>query len=283
MWALTVSGTYIAYLAVTGQSALQVGRLEAGELNTIQTGRAIAHGLIWVTLIIAMRKGPLLLAAPAAAFAIVLVGTGSRGPLAGAALALLVALLWRAGNATAMLKRVALASAFAVALYVGYARAPDVARDRLLVVGDSGSNRMRYFEASWEVIKQNPFGVGWGDWKQAVGIAAPADTFYPHNLILEASSEAGWLAGAALTWFIIRTLRSALRNCRGLHGRTALALCLFSTVSMLVSDDLLGAKVFFASCAIVLARESWSFNENAPAATEVRATNRDAALGVRAR
>ena len=146
---------------------------------------------------------------------------------------------------------------FAIVLFVGYKAAPYYSQSRLLTIGDSGSARVVAWRATLNAIPTHPLGIGWGNWAPFIGPNVTLNSLlYPHNLLLEAFLEGGWVAGFGLIWFVWRVIQAGIRVAAGPVGQAVFALFLFYLFNSMVSDDLIGARVFFAISALVLAYET---------------------------
>jgi O-antigen ligase len=276
-WFVTVLGLYFSLLVLGDPSSVSVtGRYVVLSTNTIETGRVIGAGLIWLFVLTFRRRVPLLVAlAFGAPMTYAAVGAGSRGPLLATVISVILALQFgRRGSLAArdslarrerpairasLAKGMGLFLGLAVLLYFGFMNAPVSSRDRLFEVGGSGGARLLAWSVSLNGIFSHPLGVGWGNWQKFADKAAPGQLIgldHPHNLVLLALIEGGWLAGAGMVWFLARCLRSALRNAATATGQSVFALFIYFLLNSLLSDNLNDARITLAMCGTILAREA---------------------------
>ena len=264
-WYLTVLGSYFSLLVLTNPDSVSItGRYVVLSTNTIQTGRVIGAGIIWLFILTFRRRVPLLVVlAFGAPMTYALVGAGSRGPLLATVISITFALqLGMRRSRTArkgLAKRLGLFLGLVLLLYLGYISAPSSSRDRIFEVGDSGGDRLIAWRVTLDGIINHPLGVGWGNWQQFADKAAPGELTgldHPHNVVLLVLIEGGWLAGAGLIWFLAHCFRSALRNAATPTGQSVFAIFIYFLINSLVSDNLNDARLTLTMCGIVLAREA---------------------------
>jgi len=173
-------------------------------VTTIAVGQSAAFVLLFAALaVIWKQRWSLLWAPPVAAAAIlVMLQTGSRGPLlsAGGAMVVTVALL-----RPPLVRAGAVVGLVALAVTGLFARAPRYAQERIeqaaqgQVTGDI-LLRVRLFQAAVRSVGRDPFGIGWGGYERI----APEGYRYPHNLALELLTEAGVVFGGLfLAWVLL--------------------------------------------------------------------------------
>jgi hypothetical protein len=181
-------------------------------VSTIAIGRMAGFALIWITtLMVSGRLNSLLSLAILGFLASVLIGVGSRGPL--------------------LLCVVPLFFVF-------------------LLFSRGFSSLVRLAEA----IQDNPLGIGLGGftaqlvpWRQFPGQFARD---FPHNIVLEAFLEGGWLAGlifvTLLTIALGKSLGLAVRTPFRVEFTGLFALLTFIVLNDLVSGELNDSRLLFA-------------------------------------
>lgn len=168
-----------------------------------------------------------------------MVAVGSRGPVLATGSALLVGLL---------LRKRWLHSAIALTVVVGtlwlaYAVAPEVSRERLLLLNDPTRSALR--QLALETWVESPmFGVGWGGFPTSISNAL----VYPHNLPLEVASELG-LVGLAALALLIGAAASRAWSARSVPvGRAISMLGFYALVVQQFSGDL-SSRLFWLAFA----------------------------------
>lgn len=264
-WFVTVLGLYFSLLVLSNPSSVSVtGRYVVLSTNTIQTGRVIGAGLIWLFILTFRRRVPILVALTFGAPMIyAAVGAGSRGPLLATIISITLALqVGRRGSPARrarLPKGIGLFLGLIAMFYLGYMNAPISSRDRIFQIGDSGGIRLVAWQVSVDGIIHHPLGVGWGNWQQFADKVAPGELIrldHPHNFVLLALIEGGWLAGAGMIWFLARCLRSAARHAATATGQSVFAIFCYFLLNSLLSDNLNDARITLTMCGIVLAREA---------------------------
>lgn len=263
LWGLALLGCYFTFLALTGQNqAIDYGRFAVLSTNTIQTGRLTATALIWFGILTFGRRIRVIIGLPVAILAsVATVGTGSRGPLLFAVVVIVGVLMISGGDpqrpAGRGFRRVFVLTAVMIAIYAGYSHAPEYARSRLLVSGDSGAVRILIWKDSLGQIWRHPIGVGYGNWRNGISEYVRERTSplidQPHNLILEVFIEGGWIAGAVLLWFLYRSIRAGWAGRGTVTGQGLFAMFLFYLGNSMVSDNLNDARMTFMLAGLCLA------------------------------
>ncbi|MDO8108507.1 O-antigen ligase family protein [Isoptericola sp. b441] len=198
------------------------------------------------------------------------VTTGSRGPLASAFLAPLLALvLTRHGrglgaslrsfamNRRLVLRLIFVTGAVLVALLLSLRLASRLALAHLLSLGgESSSWRLDLLRDSFTLAVHHPIGVGWGDLATHLPTAASEYTgthLYPHNVLAEAAAEGGILAFLGLVWLLVASFRRIRSAARSTTDRALLAVWLFSVASAMTSSDLIGNRLMWMAIGAGLA------------------------------
>lgn len=265
LWTVAILGTLIASLAILGvATSTDFGRYQALNANTITTGRLIGAALIVLIVFVATRTIPVAVGLPPMVLlALALVGTGSRGPLLGLAIALvLVQLTQRERSNPRRYRGIVISGLATLLLFVAYQAAPISAQSRLFTSGISGAIRLEAWRATLAAVPFHPLGIGWGNWQAFVGdvVSQGGQIFYPHNLIMEVFLEGGWVAGLGLIFALIYVGRTAFRLATDGPGKAILALYIFFVINALVSDDLINARVLLVVCGLILAYRNATSN-----------------------
>ena len=243
-WLYSVAGMgFVTLLAayLDPQSGTS-GRLAAQGGSTIGLGRAAGAALVVLGVLLLLertRRTPhgILVAIAAAA----LFSAASRGPVLGAAAAIALAILIARGRGR--WGRVALVTLVGMAAYE-WARGGGV-NSRLFLSGDTSSQIRSYlWGRAADAIREHPLGVGWGSLYDYLGVAVldTGYTQYPHNVVLEVTSEAGWVAGLMLVIVLVVAGVSQWRAARTPVETAMLALLIFAFVNALVSGDVNGNR-----------------------------------------
>jgi len=193
---------------------------------------------------------------PAAILGSTILSAGSRGALAGGALALIFVAVTRAlasprGRGIALV-----ATAAAVAIFVA---APNVAglatakyQNQLFstntqrVLGD----RAYLYDQGRTLALDHPFGVGAG------GFDPNSDTLYPHNILLELASEEGLLGVVLVAALVVAAWRTRARFRIGRLSPEATltgALLVFTLTEAFVSFDLNENRLLWFALGLSLA------------------------------
>ncbi|MDQ4040197.1 MAG: O-antigen ligase family protein [Actinomycetota bacterium] len=187
------------------------------EDDPIGLARGAAEGLlIAVYLMLSRRAATTRLWAVAAlpALAIAVVASGSRGPVVGLTLGLVVLLALALTHARARRRLLVVAGAALIAVVAVVQTVPTSTLSRSLEVivasgTDLSSNgRSQLWAAAWEGFLKHPFGgLGTGGFADL-----RAAEIYPHNLLLEAAVELGivglLIVAAMLVWTFVRIGRA---------------------------------------------------------------------------
>lgn len=227
--------------------------------NTIALGRSAGLAFIWIAALALEGRLKLLKAfGLLGILVVVLLGSGSRGPLltAVASLGLLGLLFYWKKQAygwrfTGVLVILLIVGAYSVTV------APETASQRIeaFLQGNfthSEQMRMIAYARSWEMIVQTPLGVGWGGFVEHINLWFGATKQYPHNIILETLLEGGWLVGVCLTLVPLLALVHIYRRATSMEARVLFALLFFFLANAMVSGDINDNKEFFAFMALSL-------------------------------
>jgi len=252
------AGLLIALMErIAPSTKVEYGRLALEGSNTIAIARFTGAALLAVIVLAATRRLRLLYAVPmGGAFLYLTIGSGSRGP----ALAVVVA-----GTVVSALRQgpkrlrsvVTMMSMLALGGWWAFQQASPLARDRFGLLfadvhGHSVDVRESLVSRAWQVVQDNPFGVGWG------GLAPRMNSMdmYPHNLVLEVLGEGGWIAGAALLVVSVVAVKRVLCNLAEPASLGILSLFIYWATNALVSGDLNDNRAVFVMLAACLATDS---------------------------
>lgn len=244
--------------------------------NTIAAGRAAGVavvGCLVLALLGTQRRALLTLLGLGLVYP--LLNSGSRGPVAAAILAvILVALL----APSVALRRFTRLSLIAASILIGYytVRSDTVGGvgrvTSTLFAGNfsdtSSEARATLWRDAVTFIVRHPFGSGWG------GLSNPRDGFhllghlglnYPHDVLLEITAEAGWVAGAAAVAFLWLGLRRLRRAASDPYQAALFGIAIFFVLNALVSGDVNDNRLMWASVAIAWASTKVKQREEEPA------------------
>jgi len=171
---------------------------------------------------------------------VVMVATGSRGPLAAiiagvAALILIAPVMWRRRIGSLLI----LAAGTAAAYWWSLSR-DLVSSDRAFawLSGErDGSTQTREYlwSTAADYITRHPWGAGWGGFSTLPNV--PSNLNYPHNLFLEVYVETGWVIGTFTIAFVFLSMRRLLINATEPVSGALFALAIFALVNAMVSGD----------------------------------------------
>lgn len=192
-----------------------------------------------------------------------LLSSGSRGPVAAAVLAvLLVALLAPA----VALRRVTRLTLTAVSILIGYyaIRSDTVGGigrvTSTLFAGNfsdtSSAARATLWRDAAGYIARHPFGSGWGGLSTRHGnfqLLGLDGLNYPHNVLLEITAEAGWIAGAAAIAFLGIGLSRLRRASTEPYRAVLFGMAMFFVLNALVSGDVNDNRLMWAAVAVAFA------------------------------
>ena len=231
----------------------------SSEVNPIQLGREAADGLIiGVYVLLAARSTTLRFAALALlpALGVALVGAGSRGPMLGLLVGLVVLLALTLQERAARVRLISLAGVGVLIALLTAELLPggSISRSLDFLTGSgsglSSNGRSTLWQEASTVISNHPLaGIGTGGFQ-----AVDTLNVYPHNLFLEIGSELGFVGLALLLAFFATTAATFVRAWRSSVGddrfRTAVVAALFAAafVNAMFSGDIqTNAGVWFTA------------------------------------
>jgi hypothetical protein len=241
----------------------EIYRLALQGSTSIGTGRAAGVAVAGCfALAIAGHRRKWWLALAGAALSVPLFASGSRGPVLAAGAAVLIVAAMAPASAARRSVRIAFAVAGTVLawLYVRGDSSGAAGRiaSTLLTGSDQGASsqtRLQLWHYSWAYIQGHPLGAGWGGLPGVSGfrLLAGNGLLYPHNVLAEVTAEGGWIAGIALAvfmWCALRRLRAASGDP---YPAALFGMAVFAVMNAMVSGDVNGNRVMWASLAIAWA------------------------------
>lgn len=266
-WGTVAVGLLVAALARIAPATDEAlyGLVALSETATLTPARVVGAATVVVLAFAIGGRLRLLVAMPlAAVLLVVLVGTGSRGPLVGLVAAGAGLLLFLpAGRRLRALLVLAVVAAVVARIVTGAAAS---VQDRflLLLADDKGASvnvREALWRTSWEAIQLDPFGRGWGGLSPAL---TPVSD-YPHNILLEVAGEGGVIAVAGLLFVVVLAIWRTVHAVRtgDASALAIFALVVFWFVNALVSGDINDNRGLFVVLAAALAVEMRSIADMA--------------------
>lgn len=236
-----------------------LNRLSAFGANPISFGRAIGSLFLWCAVLgIEGRLRGVVAASAVAVAGLLLVASGSRGPLLSAlgGLALAGMLYYRRDRR--MLLRFSLAALMVtVSVTFALASAPETSGERIerFAQGDLGRSELTRVDAylqSLDLIAAHPAGVGWGGFASRIDQSGLGgyERQYPHNMLLEAYLEGGWLVGSYLLLLLAWSGSRILRLPRAPENHGLFLFFLYFLMNAMVSGDLNDNRLLFALMAM---------------------------------
>ena len=233
--------------------ALESGRLAIEGGSAITAARGIGAAVVVLAMLgLGGARGRWYMFGGALVLMVVMLQTGSRGPVMAAGIATLAAALVPArGRALRFLLSVAV-----IALSWWVAVSSDYAGDRFSGIGQSGDMRPYLWGAAADQIEHHPLGLTWGGLSPYMRGDA-----YPHNVALGVLAEGGWVVGSLTILFVCVALATQCRSATT-GGRVELAMLgvfVFYLVNALVSSDLPGNRGLWVAAGAGLALSSQPF------------------------
>lgn len=227
-------------LVSPSESSMDVGRLVAEGSNTIAAGRAAgAAALVLLVLALAhkgIKKAVFLIATlPFIGF---ILATATRGAAIAVLIGWLAVLFTARRSKVSIFPLVVLVSSYAVWVYVA---SLGFFTERLTLLGkDSSEARLILYRLTLDSILSAPIGLGWGRIRDVYDLSGelPAGIYeYPHNIVLEITSEAGWFAGICFVVLVVIALQRVLVMRDEVEFQVLFGLVVFFLINALVSGD----------------------------------------------
>lgn len=253
--AALMTGTALAFPDTYAQEVY--GRLSVEGGVTIAVGRVIAAGAV-TTAVFALtsrhsrQRILLIIAAVTGAGAVVAVG--SRGPLIALVAAIAGVLIFArglSGRRTTAAGLLLIAGAVTVWL-VARANTGGGERIAAFLSGEGDDSRDQLAGAALAHIPAHPLGIGWGSFAGYGFSAGGVPLTYPHNMILEATLEGGWLAGLVVTALVAAALIGYRRGSATPTGAALLGLGIYWITVAQTSSDINGNRMTWIAMALGL-------------------------------
>jgi hypothetical protein len=108
---------------------------------------------------------------------------------------------------------------------------------------------------AWDVIPGHFWGLGWGGLSDlgplsGGGNLGPGGAPYPHDIWLQVTAEAGWIAGAALIVFVLCSLRRLRRLATSPYPAVLFGMAVFWVTQASLSGNVNSWRCMWASVAI---------------------------------
>jgi hypothetical protein len=259
--ALTLLGLILSWNAamVLLTNGGQIDRLTSFGSNTISLGRASGMAFVWIAVLALDKRIGIVWAMAWLGFlGVVMLGSGSRGPLLaalGAVFLLGVFHYWR--HAKGFLRFLGVLVFVGSMFAYGFSMAPAGSAQRITdslqgKVDDSSLVRIEAYQMSWQAIQINPQGTGWAGFASKVNLWGGDDRKYPHDIFIEIFLEEGWVGGLFFLCMNVLLLYRTLREGDTPEKRALFAMFFFFLVNSLVSGDVNDNKELFAFLALSL-------------------------------
>jgi hypothetical protein len=111
--------------------------------------------------------------------------------------------------------------------------------------GTSERYRLTSLQISWDYLRNDPDGLGWGAFATHVNPLNGMGRQYPHNLVAEVSLESGWLCGVWTLLMLAGALVAAWSRSAIHGGRMVFAGLLFYLINAMVSGDVNDNRTLF--------------------------------------
>jgi len=259
---LSVIGIVLGVLLVVtpDPSSLHLGRRTISGVNPIALGRLVglAGLLALYAWLFNRRKGRHLVGACILAVVLILgaLTTGTRAVLVAVCAATATAIYLRRAAGRAHRGRDLLGViAFAVAVGFMATVLNSSAVDRAST-GDTAA-RLQLASASWNVIRDHPAGIGWGNLlaylPNGTAIENQLNDQYSHNVFLEVTAEGGWIAGAGFVLLMCLAFRRSRAQCQKTEVAMLGGALMYALVSALFSSNILGNRLLWGLLGLALA------------------------------
>ncbi len=250
----------VTSLAILVLGTLKQGRTTVGGGDPISLGRVcglasvifIAYALYSAN----RRRVWCLVGALASLYATLL--TGSRGPALVTAIAI-ISIFLRTGRQSRLLKSISVVALifFAISAFAESSSTSPIARIFGEGASASDTQRSALVSGTWQLIANHPRGIGLGNLVLYLqpGAIVPSQgaNQYPHNVLLEAAVEGGWISATLLTMLIVYSFRRALADATGVVGSAILGCWVVGIGSAMTSSDLTGNRLMWVMLGVSLA------------------------------
>jgi hypothetical protein len=251
-------GTYLAPVSDMPPDVIYQTALEGS--NPIGAGRAAGVAVVGcLCLALAGHRWRIWLVLLGGGAAVPLFMSGSRGPVLAAVISVFMVAALAPTSGIKRFTRIGLVGVGAVLTYL-YIQgsttggAGRIAKTLLQGVDQDTSSQVRLmlWRYTGSYIFRHPWGTGWGGLQHVSGfnLLNTEGLVYPHNVLLEVTGEAGWIAGAAVIFFLWSGLRQ-LRAAAVLPFPAALfGIVVFFVLNAMVSGDVNDNRTMWASVAV---------------------------------
>lgn len=251
-------------------------------LNPIGASRAMATGAVIMLFYGLSRGRPAasrwfwILAA--AAVTLLLFASGRRGPVLALAVAVVITVAlapaFRAHRGRSILLALLAGAGALWAVIRSDSMGADRIFDSLGGAGDASTSARTYiWGEALEIMSSTPFGIGWGQFPlhaMVPTMTTMEGRMYPHNLVLEVFTEAGWVVGLALLVVLVVACFRAVRGATDSTMTVFLALTVYSGVNAMVSGDVNDQKLLWVALAVAMMTKAGATHEKAAALSGVR-------------
>lgn len=236
-----------------------VYRLSLDGSNAIGAGRAAGVAVVGcLVLVIAGHRRRLLFLLLGAAVTVPMFLSGSRGPVLSAAAAVAVVAVLAPASSTRRFVRIIIVAVGGTLAWLwlrGDTTGPIGRISSTLTGGDQSASsqvRLLLWRYTSAHISGHFWGTGWGALQDVSGfrLLSGDGLVYPHNVLLEVTGEAGWIAGAAVIWFLVSGLLRLRAAATGPYPAALLGIAVFFSVNAMVSGDVNDNRLMWASVAI---------------------------------
>jgi O-antigen ligase len=251
LWAWTgVSGIVVISALINPQvSSTYAGAPVTAEgTDTIGLGTAAGLVVIVIALALMWRRLPWYVGIPVGAVAsIVLLQSGSRGPLIATVIGIVAGIVLPKVRPR-RIRAVVVVALSAGALVTAFLAAPHYAQERIASVLEGraiyeGTTRLDLYKVAWDSVQLHPLGIGWGRYEQIAFLGYR----YPHNLYLEVLAEAGVIFGSLFLIWIVAYFLAARRSATTFASAALFSILCALLVEAGISGDInLNRMVFYA-------------------------------------
>jgi O-antigen ligase len=251
-------GTYLAPVSNMPPDVIYRTALEGS--NPIGAGRAAGVAVVGcLCLALAGHRWRVWLVLLGGGAAVPLFMSGSRGPVLAAVISVFMVAALAPTSGIKRFTRIGLVGV-GVALTYLYIQGSTtggtgrIAQTLLQGVDQDTSSQVRLmlWRYTSSYIFRHPWGAGWGGLQHVSGfnLLNTEGLVYPHNVLLEVTGEAGWIAGAAVIFFLWSGLRQLRTAAVRPFPAALFGIAVFFTLNAMVSGDVNDNRTMWASVAV---------------------------------
>jgi O-antigen ligase len=257
LWAWTgVCGIVVlsALLNPQASAAYAGAPVTAEGTDTIGLGTAAGLVVIVIALALMWRRLPWYVGIPVGAVAsIVLLQSGSRGPLIATVIGIVAGIVLPKVRPR-RIRAVVVVALSAGALVTAFLAAPHYAQERIASVLEGraiyeGTTRLDLYKVAWDSVQLHPLGIGWGRYEQIAFLGYR----YPHNLYLEVLAEAGVIFGSLFLIWIVAYFLAARRSATTFASAALFSILCSLLVEVSVSGDINLNRMLFYTIGLTAA------------------------------